>query len=77
MRKTNKLLAALTLLLTLPALALAGSLALTVFLCFQPPMGAYADTDRFDPPAANESLSTAMSYIAYDPEADGGFQRMS
>ena len=57
----------------LPALALAGSLALTVFLCFQPPMGAYADTDRFDPPAANESLSTAISYITYDPAADDPF----
>lgn len=57
----------------LPALALAGSLALTVFLCFQPPMGAYADPDRFDPPAANESLSTAMSYITYDPAADDPF----
>ena len=58
----------------LPALALAGSLALTVFLCFQPSMGAYADPDRFDPPVANESLSTAMSYIAYDPEADDPFE---
>ena len=57
----------------LPALALAGSLALTAFLCFQPPMGAYADTDRFDPPAANESLSTAISYITYDPAADDPF----
>ena len=36
-------------------------------------MGAYADTDRFDPPAANESLSTAMSYITYDPAADDPF----
>lgn len=58
----------------LPALALAGSLALTVFLCFQPSMGAYADPDRFDPPVANKSLSTAMSYIAYDPEADDPFE---
>ena len=57
----------------LPALALAGSLALTVFLCLQPPMGAYADPDRFDPPAANASLTEAMSHIAYDPSATDPF----
>ena len=37
-------------------------------------MGAYADPDRFDPPAVNESLTTAMSYITYDPAADDPFE---
>ena len=53
----------------LPALVMAGSLAMAVWLAFLPPQGAYGDEYRFTMQPYTERARLACEAIVYDPQA--------
>lgn len=55
------------------AVMLAGSLALLVFLCTQPAVGAFKDQYRFTPKPYSENVRLACEKIVYDPDATDPF----
>lgn len=60
--------------LTLPSLALCGSVATLVLMIAIGPVGAFADPDRFTPAPVSEALSQAAACITYDENATDPFQ---
>ncbi|MDD3334901.1 MAG: hypothetical protein PHI98_05205 [Eubacteriales bacterium] len=56
-----------------PLTILAASLCMLIPLYQTAPVGSFADTERFTPPAIEERYETVSRFISYDPEADNPF----